>query len=151
MNLIKREKCQSESIQEIMGTIPSWIVRWGDVIASVVPNAEAKIEGRMKVSSVGFGRVENGQTVNVRLKGFPHIEFGILKGEITRIFQVPEKLPDGSVAYNVEVSFPTGLVSTYRKTLPFIQDMDGEAEIITRDKRLIEYFVEPMLSLFRNR
>ena len=101
----------------------------GDVIASVVPDAGADIEGRMKVSLVGFGRVEKGQTVNIRLNGFPYIEFGILKGVISRIFQVPEKLPDGSVAYNVEVSFPCGLVSTYRRTFPFIQDMDGEAEI----------------------
>lgn len=64
---------------------------------------------------------------------------------------VPEKTPDGSVAYNVEVSFPHGLVSTYHKTFPFIQDMDGEAEIITQDKRLIEHFIEPIFSFFRNR
>lgn len=64
---------------------------------------------------------------------------------------VPEKTPDGSVAYNVEVSFPHGLVSTYHKTFPFIQDMDGEAEIITQDQRLIEHFIEPIFSLFRNR
>ena len=78
-------------------------------------------------------------------------EFGIIKGEISRISQVPEKTPDGSVAYNVEVSFPHGLVSTYHKTFPFIQDMDGEAEIITQDQRLIEHFIEPIFSLFRNR
>ena len=29
--------------------------------------------------------------------------------------------------------------------------MDGEAEIITRDQRLIEHFIEPVISLFRNR
>jgi len=165
----------SRTIQELLAQIESWMVTYaiiapfdgtvslqdfwgegqhvsvGDVIASVVPDAGADIEGRMKVSSVGFGRVEKGQTVNIRLNGFPYIEFGILKGVISRISQVPEKLPDGSVAYNVEVSFPCGLVSTYRRTFPFIQDMDGEAEIITRDQRLIELFVEPIISLFRNR
>lgn len=126
-------------------------VNTNDVLASVVPDVEADVEGRMKVSSVGFGRIERGQTVNVRLNGFPYIEFGIIKGEISRISQVPEKTPDGSVAYNVEVSFPHGLVSTYHKTFPFIQDMDGEAEIITQDQRLIEHFIEPIFSLFRNR
>ncbi len=123
----------------------------GDVLASVVPNVGAEVEGRMKVSSIGFGRVEKGQIVNVRLNGFPYIEFGILKGVISKISAVPEKLPEGSVVYNVEVSFPEGLVSTYRRTFPFIQGMDGEAEIITRDQRLIEHFIEPVISLFRNR
>lgn len=165
----------SRTIQELLAQIESWMVTYaiiapfdgtvslqdfwgegqhvsvGDVIASVVPDMSADIEGRMKVSSVGFGRVEKGQTVNIRLNGFPYIEFGILKGVISRISQVPEKLPDGSVAYYVEVSFPSGLVSTYRRTFPFIQDMDGEAEIITRDQRLIEHFIEPIISLFRNR
>ena len=165
----------SRTIQELLAQIESWTVTYaiiapfdgtvslqdfwgegqhvsvGDVIASVVPDMSADIEGRMKVSSVGFGRVEKGQTVNIRLNGFPYIEFGILKGVISRISQVPEKLPDGSVAYNVDVYFPSGLVSTYRRTFPFIQDMDGEAEIITRDQRLIELFVEPIISLFRNR
>ena len=123
----------------------------GDVIADVVPNADAEVEGRMSVSSVGFGRIEKGQTVNVRLNGFPYMEFGMLKGVLSRISQVPEVQPDGSVAYNVEVTFPDGLMSTYRKSLPFIQNMDGEAEIITQDQRLIEHFIEPIRSLFRNR
>ncbi len=125
-------------------------VSLGDVLASVVPSTTSKVEGRMKVSSVGFGKIAKGQTVNVRLNGFPYIEFGILKGVVSKISQVPEKYPDGSVAYNVEVSFPNGLVSTYHKTFPFIQDMDGEAEIITRDQKLIGHFIEPIISLFKN-
>lgn len=123
----------------------------GDALASVVPDLVVAVEGRMKVSSVGFGQIKKGQKVIVRLNGFPYIEFGILKGVISRISQVPEKMPDGSIVYNVEVSFPNGLESTYHKTLPFIQDMDGEAEVIIREQRLIEHFIEPIISLFRNR
>lgn len=123
----------------------------GDVLANVLPNSDSTIEGRMKVSSVGFGRIAQGQTVNVFLNGFPYVEFGILKGEIARISRVPEKHPDGSIYYNVEVSFPQGLVTVYNKSLPLIQDMDGKAEIVTRDQRLIEHFIEPIISSFRNR
>lgn len=123
----------------------------GDVLANVVLSADSKVEGRMKVSSVGFGKVSIGQTVNVRLNGFPYVEYGILKGKVSKISQVPEKYSNGSVAYTVEVSFPNGLESTYHKNIPFIQDMDGEAEIITRNQRLIELFLEPIMSLYRNR
>lgn len=137
------------SLQDFWG--PGQHVNVGDILASVVPDMEMTVEGRIKVSSVGFGRIEKGQTVNVRLNGFPYIEFGILKGVISRISQVPEKTPDGSVAYNVEVAFPHGLVSTYHKTFPFIHDMDGEAEIITQDQRLIAHFIEPIISLLSNR
>lgn len=123
----------------------------GDILASVVPITGTIIKGRMKVNTMGIGKIAKGQIVNIRLNGFPYIKYGILKGRISWISQVPEKTLDGSVAYNVEVSFPNGLTSTYRKTLPFIQDMDGEAEIITRDQRLIEVFIQPIVSLFKNK
>lgn len=123
----------------------------GNVIASIEPEKKSVVEGRMKVSSMGFGRIEEGQMVNVRLNGFPYLEYGILKGVISRIYHIPEKEPDGSVTYSVAVSFPNGLVSTYNKEIPFIQDMDGEAEIITQDQRLISHFIQPIMSLFRNR
>lgn len=45
----------------------------------------------MKVSSSGFGKVQRGQEVNVKLNGFPYMEFGILKGLVKSISQVPEK------------------------------------------------------------
>lgn len=122
----------------------------GDILASVVPDAEDEVEGRMMVSSDGFGKIGLGQSVNVRLNGFPYIEYGILKGVVTKVSRVPEKMQDGTVAYNVEVTFPDGLVSTYRKTFPFIQNMDGEAEIVTRNQRLIEHFIDPIISLYRN-
>ncbi len=123
----------------------------GNILASVVPDAEDEVEGRMMVSSDGFGKIELGQTVNVRLNGFPYIEYGILKGAVKKISRVPEKIQDGTVAYNVEVTFPDGLVSTYRQTFPFIQNMDGEAEIVTGNQRLIEHFIDPIISLYRNR
>lgn len=123
----------------------------GDVVASVVPDAAGVIEGRMRVSSTGFGKVVEGQEVNVRLNGFPYMEFGILKGTVSHISSVPEKDSGGGVSYTIEVSFPQGLVSTYGKTFPMIQEMDGTAEIITEDMRLAGQLLYPIKSLFMNR
>lgn len=126
-------------------------VNTGDVVASVVPDAAGVVEGRMRVSSTGFGKVVEGQEVNVRLNGFPYMEFGILKGSVSHISSVPEKDSGGGVSYTIEVSFPQGLVSTYGKTFPMIQEMDGTAEIITEDMRLAGQLLYPIKSLFMNR
>lgn len=126
----------------------------GDVIASIVPENEARIIGRLQVSSSGFGKVSVGQAVNVKLNGFPYMEFGVLKGEISSISPIPQvfSTSDGNVvAYTVEVSFPGDLKSTYGKDIPMVQQMDGSAEIITKDKRLIERFTDPIVSLFKNK
>ena len=79
------------------------------------------------------------------------MEYGILKGEISRISSVPEHDQDGGISYSVEVIFPNGLVSTYGQQFPLIQDMDGKAEIITQDMRLIQQLLSPIKSLFRNK
>lgn len=126
----------------------------GDVIASVVPDKGDRIIGRLQVPSSGFGKVSEGQTVNVRLNGFPYMEFGVLKGVVESIPAVPQTVTTAegnTIVYTVEVSFPDSLVTTYGKELPMVQQMDGTAEIITRDRRLIEQFIDPILSLFRNR
>ena len=130
---------------------PGQHVNVGDVISNITPENPSEVTGRMKVSSIGFGKVALGQTVNVRLNGFPYMEYGILKGVVANVASVPERLQDGSVAYTVAVDFPDGLESTYHKEFPLIQQMDGEAQIITRDRRLIEQFIDPIVSLFRNR
>ena len=122
----------------------------GDLIASVAIDGGMKVMGRLKVPSSGFGKVMVGQTVNIKLNGFPYLEFGILKGVVASIFSVPEDTQYG-LAYTVDVALPRGLESTYRKDLPFVQNMDGTAEIITEDMRLIERFIQPIRSLFRNR
>jgi len=49
----------------------------------------------------------------------------------------------------VEVSFPEGLTTNYGNTLPFTQEMQGTAEIITEDIRLLERFFQPIQALIQ--
>lgn len=52
--------------------------------------------------------------------------------------------------YTAEILFPNGMVSTYGKELRMIQKMDGTAEIITEERRLIMRFIDPIITLFKN-
>lgn len=167
--------CHCEPVQEIMGTIPSWITRWGvtvlffillviligccvikypETVAGTVELIASKPDGcygTMLISSRSVGKVKAGQTVNVRFSGFPYMEFGITKGIVSDGIPILEKGKDGSVRYRLGVLFPSEIVTSYEKNLPFIQGMDGDAEIVTEDKRLIEFLIEPMKSIIKNR
>lgn len=118
-------------------------VTTGDKIATIIPQDSSEVVGIMDVPSAGFGRVTVGQTVNVKLNGFPYFEYGLLKGEINRISSIP-----GKEGYVVEVVFPNGLQSTYKEQLTLIQQMDGTGDIITKDQRLIERFIQPIRAFF---
>lgn len=129
-------------------------VKVGDKLASIVPDGTTEVIGRLQVPSAGFGKVEVGQTVNVKLNGYPYMEFGVLRGTISSISAVPEQVQTqngNAIAYIAEVTFSGGMRTTYRKELPMIQQMDGTAEIITEDMRLIARFFQPIVSLFKNR
>ena len=121
----------------------------GDLVASVVGKDVTSVTGRLKVPSEGFGKVRPGQRVIVRLNGFPYMEYGVLQGVVRTISSVPEQFSN-SLTYTVTVSFPDGMKTTYHRELPFVQNMDGEARIVTLDIRLIEQFIRPIRSLLVN-
>lgn len=126
----------------------------GDKLASIVPDGPTEVIGRMQVPTAGFGKVRIGQTVNVKLNGYPYMEFGVLRGTIRTLSAVPEQVQtqNGTAAvYVAEVVFPDGMQTTYKEELPMIQQMDGTGEIVTEDMRLISRFVQPIVSLFNNR
>lgn len=121
----------------------------GELVASITRSENSHISGRLKVPSSGFGKVKEGQRVIVRLNGYPYMEFGVLSGIVKSISSVPEQTSEG-LMYTVTVDFPSGMETTYHRTLPFVQQMDGRAEIVTEDMRLIEQFIRPIRSLFVN-
>lgn len=126
----------------------------GDKIASIVADGTTEVIGRLQIPSAGFGKVKNGQTVNVKLNGYPYMEFGVLRGRIRSLSAVPEQVQTANgtaIVYLAEVIFPEGMTTTYKRELPMIQQMDGTAEIITDDMQLIERFVQSVVSLFKNR
>lgn len=121
----------------------------GDIISSIAPENGVTVIGKLKASSSRFGKVKVGQTVNIKLCGFPYLEYGIIKGRVKSISSIPVKTQE-DIYYTIDVAFPDGLISSYQQVIPFVQDMDGVAEIITDDSRLSEQIIRPILSLLRN-
>jgi multidrug efflux pump subunit AcrA (membrane-fusion protein) len=120
----------------------------GERFATVVPgdsSSTGEVIGKLVVPSARLGKVSPGQTVHVKLNGYPYTEFGILKGTLASVSAVPDKM-----GYTATVMFPEGLVSTYKKKFELIYQMDGTAEIVTRDMRLIERFFAPIRSVIQN-
>jgi len=134
----------------IRGTVSlstSWsenhVVTAGERLATVVPCDSSEIVCRAIVNSSGIGKVEIGQQVNIKLSGFPFMEFGILVGKVSTISLVPEK--EGYIA---EIELTSGMTSSYSEQLKFIQEMDGTADIVTSEMRLIYRFINPLKMLF---
>lgn len=119
---------------------------------TIVPDEHQSVIGIVHIPQASFGKVDTGQKVNVKLEGYPYMEYGMLVGTIGHLSSVPEVLSNGQSApqYTAEILFEKGMKTTYGRELRMIQKMDGSAEIITEERSLIMRFLDPVVALFKN-
>jgi HlyD family secretion protein len=110
--------------------------------------SDFRIIGKASLPIARSGKVEIGQKVNIRIENFPENEYGILRGQVQNISLVPAQSGD-LIYYTVEISLPDKLISTYKKELPYLPNMQGQADIITEDISLLERFVLPIKKILK--
>jgi multidrug efflux pump subunit AcrA (membrane-fusion protein) len=107
-------------------------------VLKIVPFSRGKFIGRISLPMNRSGKVVSGMPVNIKLSGYPYMEYGMIRG----IVKYKSAVASGD-KYIIEVSLPDGLTTQYGKKLDFTQDMQGQAEIVTEKLRLIERIINP--------
>lgn len=108
-------------------------------VVSIIPIEPGEFVGRVNLRMQRSGKVKEHQLVNIKLSGFPYLEYGMVRG----IVRSKSLVPSGD-AYIIEIKFPDGLKTLYGRNIEFTQNMQGIAEIITDDLRLIQKIVYPV-------
>jgi len=115
-------------------------VNSGDELFTIIPEETVMI-GEVHIPSTGAGKVEIGQLANVKLQNYPYDEYGYLQGKVNSISRLTNKLKtkEGKAnTYLVSIIFPEGTITNFGKELSIDFETEGQVEIITKDKRLIE-------------
>ena len=120
----------------------------GNEIFNIIPVGDFHVIGKAMLPVARSGKVETGQKVNIRLDNFPENEYGILRGTVQNISLVPAQNGE-LVYYTVEISLSNQLITTYKKELPCIPNMQGQADIITEDISLLERFILPIKKILK--
>ncbi|MFC0185421.1 Multidrug resistance efflux pump [Pseudarcicella hirudinis] len=108
------------------------VVRTGDTLFAILPENQPII-AMANVPAQNFGKVHVGQQVIIKLINYPYQEYGSINGNIQEIASSAS-----GKNYRIFIQLPHGLKTAYGKTLPFNTEMQGSAEIITEDLRLLE-------------
>lgn len=128
-------------------------IQAGQELAQIltVTDVDKGLIGEILIPTTGAGRMEKGQIVNVVFDDYPQKEFGYVKAKVKDIAPIVTNLPNGGGSYyQVKAIFPKGLITTSHKELPFIYNMTGKADVITKDKRLLERIFEELSKVFEN-
>lgn len=118
-------------------------IKTGDEIFTVVPEAFKNYIAKIELPIANSGKVKTGQQVIIKLDDFPYMEYGFLKGCISKVSLVPT-----NGYYTAEIILPSELVTTYKRNISFKNEYNGTAEIITKNERLLMRFIYPIKALF---
>lgn len=163
---------RSEAVQDILGTPPKWIIRWGSALVVViisllflstflikypdVISARIKIsrefaldiKGKVYLPIKGSGKVKPGQRVNIKLDAFPYMEFGTIKGKVLELSH-SSIIQNNETYLLLDVELPDQLKTTYGQELLYSEQLIGTAEIITADIRLVDRLLNPIKTILK--
>ncbi len=112
-------------------------IKKNDVILEIIPPKKETYIGKIVSDNTNFEKVKKGQKVNIYLTAYPDHVNGFISGIVNNIFwnKSAEK-------YIIDINLPQGLKTTYGVNVNPNSNLNGTAEIIIKDRRLIERFFE---------
>lgn len=120
-----------------MGINEKIFVEKDESLLVIIPAGNSGILGRMDLEIEGSGKVREGQKVIVKFASYPFQEFGAVEGTVARKGKIPN-----NKKIQIEVRFPDGLHTTTGDIIEPSQYMLGKGQIITEEKRFIEWVFE---------
>lgn len=115
-------------------------VQAGDAIFGIIPK-ENHVYGQVLLPANGAGKVKPNSKVVIKLENYPYMEYGYIEGYVSSISLVTQtqKTAESTIeTYLINVELPNGLKTNYEENLDFKYELGGTADIIVKDRRLIE-------------
>lgn len=135
---------QTVAVKTIGGVVTS-----AQPIVTIVPaNAVLIIEADVLNKDIGY--VFTGQEVSVKLDTFSFQKYGTVDGKI--IYVSPSAIKDEhkGLIYKIKVSIDKTSFNVNGTDVPISAGMSGSAEIKLEERRIIEFFLEPVIEYFDN-
>ncbi|GHT70565.1 hemolysin [Bacteroidia bacterium] len=115
-----------------------------DKVFAVIPENPGKILGRIKSPESMSGKIKSGQKVNIKINGYPYMEYGTLQGVVKTISLVPNEYN-----YAIEVDLISELRTNTGKILDFTGELTGLSEIVTDDRSFFDRILDPLKYLLQ--
>ncbi len=121
---------------------PGAVVTPAQVLMVLVPN-DVKLEVEALVANKDIGFIRIGQPAEVKIETFNFQKYGVIDAEVTNINPDAEQDKEKNFAYRVQLKLAKDGVAVNDKMIPLIPGMVATTEIKIRQKRIIEYFLDP--------
>ncbi len=140
------------TIFELPVTKPGEVVQVGQRIAHIAPqNSPIVLKANIPIQDSGFLNV--GMSVKVKFDAFPFQEYGIVEGKVAWISPDSKinQTPQGNIeTYELEIVLEQNYVQSGAKRIPLNPGQTANAEVILRQRRVIDFVLDPFKKLHKN-
>jgi len=112
----------------------------------VVAPHEGQIEVEAFVENKDIGFVNENQQAEIKIEAFPFTRYGVIEGQVLTLSRDAVPIEKAGFFYSARVSVHQAtIVVENGKVVPLTPGMNVSVEIKTGKRRLIEYFLSPLL------
>jgi hemolysin D len=128
---------------------PGSVVQTGQMIAQIAPkNSVLILKAQMPSSQSGFLR--KGMPVKIKFDAYPFQDYGVVSGHINWISpdsKIPENNQSNIETYDLEISLDQDHIQAGSKRIAFTPGQTATAEVIIRQRRVIDFILDPFKKL----
>ncbi len=127
------------------------VLQPGDMVAEIAPEGSPLVV-MAEMATAESGSLTKGMSVKLKFDAYPFQDYGIVTGKLTRISPT-SKITDteqGQVAnYNLEIELDRDCLPTANKCIALRPGDTATAEVIVRQRRIIDLILDPFKKLQR--
>ena len=128
---------------------PGEVLQAGQRIAQIAPkNADFVLKAHIASHESGFTKV--GMPVKIKFDAYPYQEYGVLEGHVKWISpdSKAKQTPKGSMeSYELEIGLNKQFIKNGNKKINLTPGQTGTAEIVVRQRRVIDFILDPFKKL----
>lgn len=131
-------------VQQLNISTVGGVVTDAQEIMQIVPKEELfEVQAFLANKDIGF--VEKGMSTEIKVHTYPFTKYGVLNGVVKHISSDAIVSEQGELIYEVQVSIAQ--TNAEKNNIPLLSGMAVTAEVQTGKRRIIEFFMAPLLRL----
>lgn len=136
-------------VYNLRATLAERTIEPGEELLSILPESGTLVlEAKLLNRDIGF--VSEGMRAKVKIATFPFQEFGVIEGEVIHISPNATLDENLGLVYTVRVELQQSAVEVRGEPVPLSPGMAATAEIVTRQKSVLTFLLEPITRRFGN-
>jgi hemolysin D len=128
---------------------PGAVLQPGTMVAEISPEGSPLII-RAQMPTSESGSLRKGLPVKLKFDAYPFQDYGIIEGELLEISPTTSEVdtPTGKVArYSLEIALKSDCIHSKNKCTPLRPGDTATAEVIVRQRRIIDFLLDPFKQL----